>query len=105
MIYVRYVEGRTYHLDKNIMLLITEGIGKLLDPVAYSIISENNAAQYLTKYLDSIKRRKMIVGKRYRKYFNLERYEPDGTFFYTKEKTDIINKQAILRKGERRVLR
>jgi transposase len=50
----------------------------------------------MTKYLDSIKGRKVTVGEGYREYFNLEIYEPDGTFLYAREKSDVIQREIDL---------
>ncbi len=38
----------------------------------------------MTKYLDSIKGRKVTIGESCRQYFYLEIYEPDGTFLYAR---------------------
>lgn len=50
----------------------------------------------MTKYLDSVKGRKVTVGEGYREYFHLEIYEPDGTFLYAREKTDVIQREIDL---------
>jgi len=41
-------------------------------------------------------RKKSDVGEGYREYFHLEIYEPDGTFLYAREKTDVIQREIDL---------
>jgi transposase len=50
----------------------------------------------MTRYLDSIKGKKVSVGEGYKQYFNLEIYEPDGTFLYAREKTEVIQQEIDL---------
>lgn len=50
----------------------------------------------MARYLDSIKGKKVSVGEGYKQYFNLEIYEPDGTFLYAREKTEVIQQEIDL---------
>ena len=50
----------------------------------------------MTKYLDGIKGKKAVIGDGYRQYFNIEVYEPDGTFLYAREKTEVIQREINL---------
>lgn len=50
----------------------------------------------MTKYLDSIKGKKVKVGDGFRKYFHLEIYEKDGTFLYAREKSEVIQQEIDL---------
>ena len=50
----------------------------------------------MAKYLDRLKGQKVTLGEGYRKYFDLEIYEQDGTFLYYREKTDVIQREIDL---------
>ena len=50
----------------------------------------------MKKYLDSIKGKAVTISEGYKEYFHLEIYEPDGTFLYAREKTDIVQREIDL---------
>lgn len=50
----------------------------------------------MKKYLDSIKGKKVSISDGYKDYFTLEIYEPDGTFLYARERTDVVQKEIDL---------
>lgn len=50
----------------------------------------------MKKYLDSIKGKAVTISEGYKEYFHLEIYEPDGTFLYAREKTDVVQREIDL---------
>lgn len=50
----------------------------------------------MKKYLDSIKGKKTSISEGYKDYFHLEIYEPDGTFLYARERTDVVQREIDL---------
>ncbi len=50
----------------------------------------------MKKYLDSLKGHKVKISEGYRNYFNLEIYEPDETFLYATEKTEVVQREIDL---------
>ncbi len=50
----------------------------------------------MSEYLDSLKGKQVTIGNGYQKYFNLEIYEPDGTFLFHREKTEVIQEELDL---------
>ena len=50
----------------------------------------------MQKHLDSIKGKSVSISSAYREYFDLEIYEPDGTFLYAREKTEVIQRELDL---------
>lgn len=50
----------------------------------------------MKKYLDSIKGKVVTISEGYKEYFHLEIYEPDGTFLYAREKTEVVQREIDL---------
>lgn len=50
----------------------------------------------MMRYLDSIKGQKVTISEGYKQYFNLEIYEPDGTFLFARERADVIERERDL---------
>lgn len=50
----------------------------------------------MKKYLDSIKGKTVTISEGYKEYFHLEIYEPDGTFLYAREKTEVVQREIDL---------
>lgn len=50
----------------------------------------------MSKYLNSVKGKKVNIGDGFRDYFHLEIYEPDGTFLYAREKIEAIQREMDL---------
>lgn len=50
----------------------------------------------MKKYLDSIRGKRTSISEGYKDYFHLEIYEPDGTFLYARERTDVVQREIDL---------
>lgn len=52
--------------------------------------------EWMKKYLDNIKGERVSISDGYKDYFNLEICEPDGTFLYARERSDVIQREIDL---------
>lgn len=50
----------------------------------------------MKRYLDGIKGKAVSISDGYKEYFHLEIYEPDGTFLYAREKTEVVQREIDL---------